>query len=624
MKNFQLVFAAALLAPLLHPSLARAEDTSFSVERFRWSLNSDGVLSVESAKTGQHKEFTLGAWVGYANDPLVAYTEASDERTRIGALVHHRVGGSLVASLALWHRLELGAEVPLVLYQFRSGNFGGSLQPIAGIDKIGLGDLRIIPKFSLLRQPKHGVDLALIPSFTLPTGGGSNYFGDDGATFLPELAVSRHWGAAGKLRTLLNVNYRARKNTTTANLRVGDELGARVGIGYPLTRLASGRAIDLGVTLAASANAYRATDSQFNQVPLEVNAGVTVPVSYIDVLLATGAGLQAGFGTPDWRALVGLRFHNAGHATSHRAQPTPILLDTDHDEIVDSVDSCPTETEDRDGFEDTDGCPDLDNDKDGITDLQDKCPREPETANGYRDDDGCPDVGDRDIDGIADDQDRCPDVAEDVDGFQDADGCVDADNDGDGVLDTADRCPQQAGSKDNAGCPDGDRDSDTVVDRLDNCPDEAGPAKNQGCKTKQLVQVVDGQLEILEQVFFDTNKARIQKRSFKLLTNAAAVIAAHPELRFEVQGHTDDRGNDAANQDLSSRRAAAVVKYLIEKSVPADQLESKGFGESAPIDSNKSAAGRARNRRVVFNIIGAATTTIDQPSNGPTGPINDR
>src|SRR5678816_4188986 len=77
-----------------------------------------------------------------------------------------------------------------------------------------------------------------------------------------------------------------------------------------------------------------------------------------------------------------------------RVAPSPALdasADRDRDGIPDARDRCPDEPEDRDGFEDSDGCPDLDNDRDGIPDARDKCPNEPETINGKDDDDGCPD-----------------------------------------------------------------------------------------------------------------------------------------------------------------------------------------------------------------------------------------
>ena len=132
--------------------------------------------------------------------------------------------------------------------------------------------------------------------------------------------------------------------------------------------------------------------------------------------------------------------------------------DNDGDGLPDDQDKCPNQAEDKDGFEDTDGCPDPDNDRDGIPDAQDKCPNQPETRNGYQDDDGCPDVADSDGDGIPEDKDKCPKEKEDKDGFEDEDGCPDPDNDKDGIPDVKDKCPNQPetrnGVQDDDGCPD--------------------------------------------------------------------------------------------------------------------------------------------------------------------------
>src|SRR6185312_2461070 len=98
--------------------------------------------------------------------------------------------------------------------------------------------------------------------------------------------------------------------------------------------------------------------------------------------------------------------------------------DPDHDGIVGAQDKCPKEAEDKDGFQDDDGCPDPDNAGDGIADAADKCPNEAEDKDDFQDDDGCPDP-DNDNDGIPDAADKCPDQAETKNGFQDDDGCPD-------------------------------------------------------------------------------------------------------------------------------------------------------------------------------------------------------
>ena len=131
--------------------------------------------------------------------------------------------------------------------------------------------------------------------------------------------------------------------------------------------------------------------------------------------------------------------------------------DRDGDGVPDSLDACPDEPEDKDGFQDEDGCPDLDNDGDGIPDHEDQCPNDPEDKDGFQDTDGCPEH-DNDSDGIPDSLDRCPNEAEDKDGFEDDDGCPDPDNDGDGIPDKDDKCPNDPetvnGFEDEDGCPD--------------------------------------------------------------------------------------------------------------------------------------------------------------------------
>ena len=121
-------------------------------------------------------------------------------------------------------------------------------------------------------------------------------------------------------------------------------------------------------------------------------------------------------------------------------------------------------------------------------------------------------------------------------------------------------------------------------------------------------------LDILDVVYFDTNKAKIQKRSYKLLDNVAAVIKSHPTLQIKIEGHTDDVGSDAKNLTLSKNRAAAAVTYLVKKGVEASRLSSEGFGEQYPIAENKRAKGRAANRRVEFNIVGSIETMVPAPT----------
>ena len=229
--------------------------------------------------------------------------------------------------------------------------------------------------------------------------------------------------------------------------------------------------------------------------------------------------------------------------------------------MLDAADACPNVPEDKDGFEDTVGCPELDNDKDGIPDAKDQCPNVAEDKNGFQDDDGCPDgSNDKDKDGIADNKDQCPNDAEDKDGFEDTDGCPDPDNDGDKLLDPDDKCPDDPTNK---------------------------------CKAAR----VGGEIKIYDLVEFDVNKATIRSTSFGILDAVVAILKEHAEVkRVEVQGHTDGDGDDAANLKLSQARAEAVVAYLANHGVDAARLTAKGYGETVPLvanDTRENKIGRA-------------------------------
>jgi outer membrane protein OmpA-like peptidoglycan-associated protein len=180
------------------------------------------------------------------------------------------------------------------------------------------------------------------------------------------------------------------------------------------------------------------------------------------------------------------------------------------------------------------------------------------------------------------------------------------DRDHDGVPDGEDACPDQPGSPELDGCP--DRDGDGIPDPEDRCPDKPGPASLDGCppgEEEPLVEIETERLSLKDAIQFDTGKDTIAPASFKVLDEIASVLASHAELgRIRVEGHTDNVGAAAYNKDLSERRAAAVVRYLAaKKGVGRARLVPQGFGLERPIADNKTALGRAKNRRVEFTIV---------------------
>ncbi len=259
--------------------------------------------------------------------------------------------------------------------------------------------------------------------------------------------------------------------------------------------------------------------------------------------------------------------------------------DTDGDGIYDKNDACPEVA----GLKQFNGCPDTDGD--GIIDGSDSCP----TEFGLASLNGCPD---KDGDKIADKDDACPDVA----GLLSFKGCPDTD--GDGIADKDDKCPKEVGPKSNGGCPILDSDKDGVVDKDDDCPTVAGLASNKGCPEEPVVIITKEVIEKLKiqarSIFFNPGKATFKNGDASTgasLGGITEILSAYPNNKFVVEGHTDSDGSNVANQKLSEDRANAVRNFLIEKGVKAENINAIGFGETKPVGSNKTSAGKAKNRR---------------------------
>jgi outer membrane protein OmpA-like peptidoglycan-associated protein len=281
------------------------------------------------------------------------------------------------------------------------------------------------------------------------------------------------------------------------------------------------------------------------------------------------------------------------------------VQDDDRDGLKNDIDRCPKDAEDIDGFEDGDGCPDLDNDKDGLNDKDDKCPVEAEDKDGFKDDDGCPDP-DNDADGIPDLKDQCPNIAEDFDGLDDYDGCPDPDNDKDGIADSVDKCPNDPedfdGFEDKDGCSDLDNDKDGMPDLKDRCPGEPETFNNfkddDGCPDTLKKEPDMPKQQLLRGINFKSGSPEMTFESFQALEPLLKQLKQYPEVVVEIRGHTDAVGGYAKNLTLSQQRAESVRQYLISKGIGSDRVQAVGFGSSSPIADNKTAAGRAMNRRI--------------------------
>ena len=321
-----------------------------------------------------------------------------------------------------------------------------------------------------------------------------------------------------------------------------------------------------------------------------VGGGYTSLDSEGDGMINYGVGFNVWFSET-----VGLSLQSGAKQASSNVIPTHFQhnlgivvkfggTDTDGDGIYDKYDACPEVA----GLKEFNGCPDTDGD--GIIDGEDACP----TVAGLATLNGCPDA---DSDGIADKDDMCPNAK----GTKANNGCPDTD--GDGIVDKDDKCASVKGPKANGGCPWPDTDGDGVLDKDDNCKNEVGPASNNGCPEPVITEVAEKKMgEFAKTILFNSGRATFLPTVSDKLDGIVNIMKEFSKATFMIEGHTDSTGSKSLNEKLSTKRAAAVKDYLVKNGVDASRLDSKGFGEDNPIDTNKTRAGRANNRRVEIKV----------------------
>ncbi len=358
-----------MLAALLLPAGSAVGD-GFSGQRYAPPIGAAGGFLVERPVVPLHLGFGVGLVASYAGSPVVLRDRASG--AELGAPLRHALSLDVVGSLGLFGFLEVAVDLPVhALYLGDPLSLGG--QTLSA--DAGLGDLRLDHKVAwwLRARPLDlylGGDLLL----TFPTGDAAALRGAGGVTLEPRFL----FGFGGpRWLVATSVGFRARFGSMALDVTGAYEL--TYGVAATVGVLTGKVPLDLSAELAGGFQPSSTTHA----APLELLAGAVVwPHREVAVYAAVGPGLTSGVGSPDVRALIGVRWarHLPGrdHAT-----------DSDHDGVPDYRDYCPLAREDRDGFEDEDGCPEIDNDHDGVIDDLDECPNQAEEPGG--DGDGCPD-----------------------------------------------------------------------------------------------------------------------------------------------------------------------------------------------------------------------------------------
>ena len=600
---------------LLYSALAAAEVPSLNLRRLDLPTDEAGGLFTEPAKAPGPFNWNAAVVASYANRLVVLQDAAGAE---VAVPVQHQLSLDYLFGIGLGDRIALGLLLPSVVYQ-SGDDIADRVSGASALPTGALGDATVSAKAILLPAGSlGGFALGAVARVTLPTGDPTSYVSERSATgelrVLSELSL-----VALALRATVGAKVRG-EETVYVDQAFGHELpwGAALVVrpqalgwddkGRWMWSVETHGAVALTPSFAAAAAS-----------PATIGAVARYSPSEFSILAGVEAPLSSAVGVPLLRGVLGLGW-------------APRFYDADQDGIEDAKDECAELAEDRDGFQDSDGCPDFDNDDDGVGDDTDKCAAEKEDADGFEDEDGCLDPDDdhdgiadvndacpreagpdntdpklrgcpprdRDMDGVYDPQDKCPKRSEDRDGFEDADGCPDPDNDGDKIKDEDDACPNEPGiAREDAklsGCPSPDRDGDTFDDAVDKCPDAAetfdGFEDGDGCpdadekKPRAALARLDEKasaIVVLAPLAFEKAPSSLEltEKSKATLRAVAALLLTKPELSLFV-GVRAQGGKPAAEQEALSR-ASAIVLALRALTHRDDVAEAVAFSAVAKL-----------------------------------------
>ena len=590
-----LLGGAALAAPgtaAAQDAPAAAGSTGFALQRFTPAFAGDRLFGVSSPYASGDPGFHVALIGDYASNPLLlSRVKGITDPT---GLVTDQAVFHINATFAVFDRVAFNIDIPAAVVNdgddpaYRGTTFGSPHDP-------AFADLRLGLRARILGGERSPFQLGVQGFVWAPTGSRAGFTGDGDVRGMPQLVLG---GFMNRVVWSFSAGAHLRPTTVINDVEIGNtmELGAGVAL-----RLGDERRVQVGpeATLGFAFEKGKRRNTQ-----AEILLGVKYRISdNIEAGLAAGPGVTPGYGTPDARFVGQIAY------TPDRYPPPAPPSDKDKDGVADDKDQCPQVAQGDKPDPKKPGCPaPPDKDKDGIGDDADACIDVYGVESADPAKNGCP--GDTDGDGVIDAQDKCPDKPQGEKADPQLPGCpAPPDADGDGILDGDDACPALKGvaSQDKAqnGCPP-DSDGDGVRDDQDACPEIRGlkdqdPKKN-GCP--KIVRFIGSEIVILQQVQFATGTAKLTGNSDEILSEVAGVLKERSEIaKLEVQGHTDDKGNKAANKALSQSRAESVVKALVAKGIAAERLSAKGYGQEVPIADNKTEEGRAKNRRVQFKIL---------------------
>jgi OmpA-OmpF porin, OOP family len=588
---------------------------SFDLQLFHPAVGPKGFVSLDSADVPGHLQYNVGLLTNYQYGAFALDSTVNGKTTSLD-VVRHQAMAELTGAVGLFNLFEVGVAVPMTLY-LAGDDFNDAGAATGGvITAKGIGDVRVEGKAALLAfGPDQAFVLGLSAGATLPTGIKDAFIGEKSVTGRGRALLE--YQPSDRFRAVVMLGALLRESSHAFRAVMGKQVLYGAAVDYRVLK-------DMSVLAEVNGRVGSWTYVDANPLEAEVAMRAYLPAMF-SLLMGVGVGLDHGIGSPMMRGFVGLGW-------------APDFRDRDHDGIIDALDRCPDEPEDKDGFQDEDGCPDEDNDNDGIPDAVDKCPNAPEDFDGFQDEDGCPELDndhdgipdfndacpnepedgkgkrpfdgcpstseDNDGDGIPDVKDQCPDEPEDKDGFQDEDGCPDTDNDNDGIPDIYDACPNEPedadGFEDNDGCPDTDNDKDGIPDKQDKCPNQPETLNlnrdEDGCPDPgaEVVVLREDRIDVLERITFVSGQTELSPAGLSIAKLVAMVMRGHGEL---ARVRVDVRADGVSEATLRGR-AQAVIKVLSTHGVDGKRLKvgnvTTGSGRVQFIIENRTAPKNLR------------------------------
>lgn len=524
-------FQAVAVMALASSAFAQSVDTNSLLQR---GSRAEGSIALPSGRLLER-----GAWeisLGYGHEGEVVRVSTPTGDVRGGALVRE-VRWVDQRDLAWVHlavsplgRFELNAVLPVLL--------GQSSNPMSGVDAVNgsaaLGDASFALRFALLERKgwaEQGLNWTMQGGVLAPTGAHTSAFSERSARF--DASTTATWQSGAAWAVTAHAGYQMGAEFQLADQLFGDRLLFGGAFAYRWSALQLHADVVTQVNLGAAA-----LQTAPGRASLELLGGARYLHDFFFADLGLGVAPVDDGVTPRWR----LQLAVGARGLFDRPATQPVDLDVDRDGVLGDADRCPSVAEDRDGFEDDDGCPDPDDDKDGVPDARDACSRQPEDFDGVADADGCPET-DADNDGVADEKDGCALATEDYDGFEDGDGCP------------------EPGSVD-----------PSSSFRSVSLPEQA--------------------------IFFEVGSMTLDANALSTARDVARMLLRH-EGAVQLTGHADDQGAEARNDELSLQRAEAVKKVLVEAGVAAGRLSTRGAGRREPL-TRSTGFGRSLNRSVTF------------------------